>query len=110
MDVIAGLIELKPDSNTEVHDWKAFIESHKKQALESLRAEGVSVESWFSLSLAGKDYLLCYMRADSIQQSQKVMADSCNPVDERHRQFKQNAWVWGSHVKAELLLDLNISP
>ncbi|MEQ3636173.1 DUF6176 family protein [Alcanivorax sp.] len=106
MDVIAALIELKPNSENEVHDWKAFIENHKEQALESLRAEGVCVESWFSLALEGKDYLLCYMRADSIKQSQHVMADSSNPVDTRHRQFKENAWVWGGQVKTELLVDL----
>jgi hypothetical protein len=35
-----------------------------------------------------------------------VLADSDNPVDARHRQFKESAWVWGSHVKTELLLDL----
>lgn len=109
MDVIAGLIELQPNSDEEVKDWKAFIEAHREQALESLRAEGVSIESWFSLTLAGKDYLLCYMRADSIEESQQVMADSDNPVDARHRQFKENAWVWGSHVKTELLVDLNTS-
>ncbi|MGJ3255708.1 MAG: DUF6176 family protein [Alcanivorax sp.] len=108
MDVIAGLIELKPNSDEEVKDWTVFIEAHREQALESLRAEGVSIESWFSLTLAGKDYLLCYMRADSIEKSQQVMEDSDNPVDARHRQFKENAWVRGSHVKTKLLVDLTV--
>lgn len=106
MDVIAGLIELQPNSDEAVKDWKAFIEDHREQALESLRAEGVSVESWFSLTLDGKDYLLCYMRADAIKTSQQVMAGSSNPVDEQHRRFKEDAWVWGSQIKAELLVDL----
>ncbi|MCG8393784.1 MAG: DUF6176 family protein [Pseudomonadales bacterium] len=106
MDVIAGLIELKPGSASEVEDWKNFIDSHREQALKSLRAEGVNIESWFSLRLDGKDYLLCYMRADSIEKSQQVMAASANPVDARHRQFKENAWVRGSHVQTTLLVDL----
>lgn len=29
MDVISGLIELKPNSDEEVKDWKAFIEDHR---------------------------------------------------------------------------------
>lgn len=107
MDVFARLIELKPGSSDRVDAWARHLDEHRESALESLRAEGVSVESWFSLSLGGKDYLLCYMRADSLEESQKVAANSGSPVDSYHQQFKVDTWVRGAGAVGKLLLDLS---
>ncbi|MCX7063240.1 MAG: DUF6176 family protein [Proteobacteria bacterium] len=110
MDIFARLIELKPGSADRVDAWAAHLNAHRASALESLRAEGVSVESWFSVSLDGKDYLLCYMRADSMEESQKVAAKSQNLVDAYHQQFKVDTWVRGAGVVGKLLLDLSPDP
>lgn len=61
MDIFMRLIELKPESSERVDAWAEHINAHREKALQSLQAEGVSIESWFSLSLGGKDYLVCYM-------------------------------------------------
>lgn len=109
MEIIARLIELKPDSAHRVREWAEHIDAHRVEALASLKSEGVSIESWFSLSLQGKDYLLCYMRADSLHRSQQIAADSVNPVDAYHQQFKIDTWVRGAGAVGKLLVDLSPS-
>ncbi len=106
MDVVATLIELKPRSSDAVEHWAKYVEEHRTAAVETLRAEGVSIESWFSISLNGKEYLLCYMRAESIHAAQEVATRSESAVDRHHREFKENAWVKGSRVNGRLLVDL----
>ncbi len=109
MEVMARLIELKPNSGERVQAWAEHINAHRAKALASLQSEGVSIESWFSLSLEGKEYLLCYMRADSMEKSQQVAANSENPVDAYHQQFKVDTWVRGAGAVGQLLVDLSLS-
>ena len=47
MDVGAVLIQLKPNFLTHVEAWQAELNNRKNEALETLQAEGVFVESWF---------------------------------------------------------------
>jgi hypothetical protein len=106
VEVTAALIELKPDSEEAVTDWNDFIMQHQNEALETLRKEGVTIESWFSLDLDGKSYLLCYMRMESEEKSLKAFAESSSFVDEYHQEFKKHAWVKGGTTMGKLLLDL----
>ena len=55
MEIFARIIELKPGSADRVDAWTKLINAHQSAAVEALEAEGGSVESWFSLSLNGKD-------------------------------------------------------
>jgi hypothetical protein len=57
-----------------------------------------------NLPLDGKDYLLCYMRTESIQKAHEVVQSSPHAIDAYHQQFKQDAWVAGK--SARLLVDL----
>lgn len=103
MDVGAVLIKLKPDTLDHVEAWKKELNERKAEAIETLRAEGVHVESWFHLELGGQDYLLAYMRADDIAQAQHIGRNSYFPIDQVHKQFKNN---WAEVFPAKLLLDL----
>lgn len=104
MEIIAGVIELKPDSMEQVENWAKTINERIDEAVETLKDEGVMLESWFHLPLDGKDYLLSYMRADSIKKAQDVAKDSKHSIDAFHQQFKKDTWVGG--IKARLLVDL----
>ena len=44
----------------------------KHEAIETLQAEGVHVESWFHVELDGLDYLIAYTRADDIAKAHEV--------------------------------------
>ena len=103
MDVGAVLIQLKPDSLTYVDAWQAELNARKDEALETLKAEGVLVESWFYLKLEGQDYLLAYTRAENIQKAQAVAKKSHFPIDQVHKNFKKN---WLKIIPTKLLLDL----
>lgn len=106
MDIIARLIELKPNSTERVEEWAKYLRDHRAQAVETLRNEGVQVESWFELTLEGKHYLLCYMRSDSMTKAEAVAAQSSSAVDAYHQQFKVDTWVRGRGAFARLLVDL----
>lgn len=72
MDVGAVLIKLKQDSLINVEAWKREIEQRKDEAIQTLQAEGVTIESWFHLELDGNNYLIAYMRANDIAHAQQV--------------------------------------
>lgn len=104
MDVFANIIELKPNSLDRVEEWVKTLTERADEAIETLRDEGVNIESWFHLSLDGKDYLLCYMRAESIDTARAVAKSSPHAIDAYHQQFKKDTWVTGK--SARLLVDL----
>lgn len=103
MDVGAVLIQLKPDVLENVEAWKVVLNARKDEAIETLRAEGVHVESWFHLEVEGNDYLIAYMRADDIAKAQQIGKASNFPIDQVHKQFKSN---WMKVFPATLLVDL----
>ena len=104
MDVVASIIELRPNSLDRVEEWATTLNERADEAIATLQDEGVKVESWFHLSLDGKDYLLCYMRAESIKKAHEVVQSSPHSIDVYHQQFKKDAWVAGK--SARLLVDL----
>jgi Family of unknown function (DUF6176) len=103
MDVVANIIELKPNSLDKVEEWAKTLNARANEAIETLQDEGVRIESWFHLSLDGKDYLLCYMRAESIKKAHEVVQSSPHAIDAYHQQFKKD--TWGVSKSARLLVD-----
>ncbi|WP_065994169.1 DUF6176 family protein [Acinetobacter defluvii] len=103
MDVDAVLIKLKANSMQNVEAWQTELTTRKAEAIETLKAEGVFVESWFYMELEGQDYLIAYMRAEDIAKAQHIGRESHFPIDAMHKQFKQN---WERGYKATLLVDL----
>ena len=108
MDVKAYLVKLKEDSGDRVSEWAGSINSRRDEALATLRAEGMEVESWFLLSLNGEDYLLSYMRTEDMQRAKPVGKESMHDIDAYHQQFKRDTWVRGSVTELQLLVDLSL--
>jgi len=105
--VFVRLIKLKPGSRETVREWAATMNARKAEAEATLREEQVEVESWFSITLDGDDYLICYMRAESMEAAQNIAARSSHPIDAIHQQFKADTWVRGAGAVGTLLLDLS---
>lgn len=103
MDVGSVLIKLKSDSMEQVEAWRSEIERRKAEAVETLKAEGVTVESWFHLELNGEQFLIAYMRAHDIAHAQKVGRESTLDIDRVHKRFKAH---WEKVYPARLLVDL----
>lgn len=108
MDVKAYLVKLKEDSGDRVSEWAGSINSRRDEALATLRAEGMEVESWFLLSLKGEDYLLSYMRTEDMQRAKQVGKESMHDIDAYHQQFNRDTWVRGSVTELQLLVDLSL--
>ena len=77
---------------------------HRGEALQTLMAEGVSIESVFLESSVDGDFLVYYMRSESQEEAEAVAARSVEAIDRYHQQFKKETWV--SATRLELLLDL----
>ncbi|WP_439510189.1 DUF6176 family protein [Marinimicrobium koreense] len=67
--------------------------------------EGVTIESFFFVTIESKDYLVGYMRAKSIAHVQEAVKQSLSQVDAYYQQFKNDTWVGG--ITAELMIDLS---
>ena len=106
MDVFARLIQLKPNSKDRVLAWAKEISARRDEARESLRREGVSIESYHLMTLGDVDYLLLYMRTQDMDQAIATGAESDSAIDAIHQQFKVDTWVRGRGCVGELLLDL----
>ncbi len=98
-------IKLKPNSLDKVREWAAEITRRKDEALETLRDESIFLESFFLEKASDGDYLIIYIRAESLEQSQKAVTKSTHTIDAYHQAFKKECWESGENL--ELLVDLN---
>lgn len=102
------VVELLPDSAGKVREWAAFLLANREEALQSLKNEGVTVESAFVATIEGKDYLIGYMRAANMIKAREAAKDSTLNVDAFHRAFKQACW--GKRYKGRPVSDLSRIP
>ena len=98
-------IRLKPDSIERVREWAQTLNRRMDEALETLRDEGVVVESVFLDRTEEGDFLIYYMKAESFEKSAEAARKSVHAIDEYHRKFMQETRVEGTRL--ELLLDLD---
>ena len=103
-EVVCARIQLKPGSLPQVREWAEHIRIHRDEALQTLQAEGVTVESVFLDSGADGDFLVYYMRSASQEAAQAVAARSVAAIDAYHRAFKRETWA--EVRRLDLLLDL----
>ncbi|MGE0806700.1 MAG: DUF6176 family protein [Burkholderiaceae bacterium] len=97
-------IKLKPGSLPRVRQWAEQLNARRGEALRTLDAEGVSIESVFLDSAADGDYLVYYMRTASVEHARAVAARSTDEIDRYHQAFKRDTWEQARRL--ELLIDL----
>lgn len=108
MDVGCVVIELKSGTGGMVADWARHLSENHAEAVATLAQEGVTVESWFQVSLQGKDYLIAMMRAADLGAAHEAVKTSTSAIDAFHQAFKRAAW--GERFQASLLVDLSRIP
>ena len=96
-------VQLKPGSLPRVREWAHELNQRQGEVLATLRDEGVVVESVFLEQASGADFLVYYMKARDLQAARDAVARSHHPIDDYHRQFKQDTWL--SREPLELLVD-----
>lgn len=100
-------IKLKPDSLDKVRAWQHEITTRKSEAIETLKNEGVVIESVFLDEVAGEHYLIYFMKEDDLAKSQQVAKASTMAIDAYHKQFKKDCWQ--SVHPLEQLIDLDLT-
>jgi hypothetical protein len=108
MEVAAGLIKLNPNSKSKVDEWRDTMESRMEEALATLVHEGAEIESWFRVKIDGQDYLLWYMRAESMQKVFEVSRTFKHPIDRYHYDLMDSITAPGGNIVAKPLLDLKV--
>jgi hypothetical protein len=108
MEIASGLIKLKKDSDSKVEEWRQTMTDRIDEALATLTHEGIEVESWFRVSLEGQDYLLWYMRGESITKAFEVAQTFKHPIDQYHFELMESITAPNGVTLAEPLYDPKI--
>ena len=98
-------VKLKPGSLHSVREWANELNSRKEEALETLKDEGVYIESAFLEQTAVGNFLIYYMRMESTEKAKVAVSRSPHPIDAYHKQFKIGCWE--SKQELELLVDFD---
>ena len=98
-------IKIKPDSLEKVLSWAKTINERKDEALQTLRDEGVILETVFLDQIVEGDFLIYVMKAENFEKAREAVQKSIHSIDEYHQNFKKECWEDGR--KLELLIDLD---
>ena len=103
LKTVCAKIKIKEDKISKIYEWKDYLSLHENEVLQSLKQEGVFLETVF-LDKQGKDYFLIYfMKCQNLEKAKEAVKKSTLKVDEYHSQFKKEAWV--ERQELELLVD-----
>lgn len=103
METVCARVRLKPGSRDRVREWASELRTRSGEVLETLRDEGVVIESVFLDSDEQGDFLVYYMKAHSLEEAHAVVQRSHHPIDSYHQEFKVDTWQ--SRTVLELLVD-----
>jgi len=106
MEYASGLIELKPNTDIKVEQWKSVIASRLDEAAATLQDEQVQIESWFKVEIDNKKYLLWYLRAKSIQRVFEVSMKLKHPIDKFHYELMAEITATNGNILATPLIDI----
>jgi hypothetical protein len=105
LKTIGAKIKLKKGSLAETKAWALELNNRIKEAMETLRDEGVYLETVFLDRASDADYLIYFMKVLDIEKAGKIAQKSKHAIDVFHQQFKKNYWV--SSQPLELLIDFD---
>ena len=103
METVCTKVRLKPGSLGRVREWTTELRTRSDEVLATLRDEGVVIESVFLDSDERGDFLVYYMKAQSLGEAHAVVQSSPHPIDSYHQHFKVDTWQ--SRTPLELLVD-----
>lgn len=106
MEIASGLIRLKPGADEKIEVWRNTISSRIKEAVDTLKDEGVEIESWFKVEIEGKHYLLWYMRAESVARAFEVSQQLKHPIDQFHYKLMSEIMDTNGRIIAQPIMDI----
>lgn len=103
MEVECHRVKIKDNSLENIHDWAETLNNRMEEVLESIKREGVIVESVFLEEASDGNYLIYYMRSKDLKKARKVAQEKPLPIDDYHtKMVKENT---SGAVRLKCLLD-----
>lgn len=96
-------IKIKDGKISNVYEWKEYLNNHKDEVLQSLRQEGVFIESVFLDKQGSDNYLIYYMKFQNLEKANAAFSQSNLNVDKYHAQFKKDTFA--DKQELELLVE-----
>ncbi|MFM6324626.1 MAG: DUF6176 family protein [Microcystis panniformis] len=93
-------IKLRSGSEPRVAAWAAELNRKREEVIQTLKAEGVVIESVFLDHQADGDYLIYFMRSGNFENAHRVASRSTSTIDEYHRAFKNDCWESRSMLRS----------
>lgn len=85
-------IKLRPGTLPLVEEWANELKRRSQEVLQTLRDEGVFIESVFLERTDEGDFLLYYIKAESLEKMRAVAEASTYAIDAYHNAFKEAAF------------------
>ncbi len=92
-------IKLRPGSLSQVEEWANELNHRPQEVLQTLRDEGVVIESVFLDSSEQGDFLIYYMKAESFEKARIVAEQSTHAIDAYHSAFKKATFESGQLLR-----------
>ena len=99
-------IKLKEGMRDRVRVWCKSLANHPELD-EVLKKETVVVESLFLEEGKEGDYLLFYLKAQSLQQANEFLTPVQHPLNKMSQEFMQECWEMDQIEELELVLDVD---
>ena len=100
-------ILLEPGSEPLIREWaKTLQEERRDEAIATLVDEGVTIESYFFDPRPEGDYLIGYIRAESLDEAGQIASRSTHEIDSLHQQVRASSWA--EVTPLEPLVDLAV--
>ena len=91
-ETICVKIKLKPNSIEQVREWARAMNARKEEAIATLRDETVIVESAFLDQTSEGDFLITFMKAESLAKAREAAKSSIHDIDKFHQKFKHKTF------------------
>jgi hypothetical protein len=98
-------VKLKPDRLNAVHEWQAEMNRRKEEALQTMREEGMIVETTFLERTSDGYFLIVLLIAEDFEKAKAIGRTSTHPIDVYHRNFRQDVSL--EREDLDLLVDFN---
>lgn len=102
-EVVCVRIRIRDGALPLVEEWARTLHARRDEVMETLRLEGVTVESAFLEHAPDGDHLVYYMRAHSLEEAHRVGRALDLPIQAYHERVKKEAW--GERTGLRCLVD-----
>jgi PHP family Zn ribbon phosphoesterase len=97
-EIVLAKQKIEKGKTERLREWMEEITEREAEAVETLKSEGMHSETAFIEQTEESDFLIYYMKADSIEQVYESFEDSSHDIDQEHKQVMSDVLESGENV------------